>query len=37
VRRGRETLDDIIAGDTRTRSGNAADDLLESVRRRTGQ
>lgn len=36
VRRGRETMDDIIAGDTRTRSGNAADDLLESVRRRTG-
>jgi hypothetical protein len=37
VRRGRETLDDIIAGDTRTRSGNPADDLLDSVRRRTGQ
>ena len=37
VKRGRETLDDILGGDTRTGSGNAADDLLESVRRRTGQ
>ncbi len=37
IRRGRNTLDDILGGDTRTGSGNAADDLLESVRRRTGQ
>jgi hypothetical protein len=37
VRRSRETIDDILSGDTTTRSGNAADDLLESVRRRTGQ
>lgn len=37
ARRGRTTLDDILGGDTNTGSGNAADDLLESVRRRTGQ
>ena len=36
VRRGRESLDDILSGDTRTRSGNAADDLLDSVNRRLG-
>ena len=36
VRRGRETIDDILQRDTKTRSGNAADDLLDSVRRRTG-
>lgn len=36
VGRGRQTLDDIIGGDTRTGSGNAADDLLESVNRRLG-
>lgn len=37
VRRGRTTLDDVLSSDTRTRSGNPADDLLDSVRRRTGQ
>ncbi|MEP1772318.1 MAG: hypothetical protein ABJJ72_17350, partial [Anderseniella sp.] len=36
VGRGRNTLDDIIGGDTRTGSGNAADDLLDSVNRRLG-
>jgi hypothetical protein len=36
IRRGRESLDDILSGDTRTRSGNAADDLLDSVNRRLG-
>jgi hypothetical protein len=36
IGRGRNTLDDIIGGDTRTGSGNAADDLLESVNRRLG-
>ncbi len=36
VSRGRESLDEIIAGDTKTGSGNAADDLLESVNRRLG-
>jgi hypothetical protein len=36
VSRGRDKLDDIIGGDTRTGSGNAADDLLESVNRRLG-
>ncbi|MEM7635494.1 MAG: DUF937 domain-containing protein [Pseudomonadota bacterium] len=36
IGRGRNTLDDIIGGDTRTGSGNAADDLLDSVNRRLG-
>ena len=36
IGRGRNTLDDILGGDTRTGSGNAADDLLESVNRRLG-
>ncbi|MGB7204376.1 MAG: DUF937 domain-containing protein [Anderseniella sp.] len=36
IGRGRETLDDIIAGDAKTGSGNAADDLLDSVNRRLG-
>jgi len=36
ISRGRKTLDDIIGGDTKTGSGNAADDLLESVNRRLG-
>jgi len=36
IGRGRDTLDDILGGDTRTGSGNAADDLLESVNRRLG-
>jgi len=36
IGRGRNTLDDILGGDTRTGSGNAADDLLDSVNRRLG-
>ncbi|WP_108879676.1 DUF937 domain-containing protein [Anderseniella sp. Alg231-50] len=36
IGRGRTTLDDILGGDTRTGSGNAADDLLDSVNRRLG-
>jgi hypothetical protein len=36
IGRGRNTLDDVIGGDTRTGSGNAADDLLDSVNRRLG-
>jgi hypothetical protein len=36
IGRGRSTLDDILGGDTRTGSGNAADDLLDSVNRRLG-
>ena len=36
IGRGRSTLDDILGGDTRTGSGDAADDLLESVNRRLG-
>lgn len=36
IGQGRNTLDDILSGDTRTGSGNAADDLLESVNRRLG-
>lgn len=36
IGQGRNTLDDILGGDTRTGSGNAADDLLESVNRRLG-
>jgi len=36
IGRGRNTLDDILGGDTRTGSGNAADDLLESVNRKLG-
>jgi hypothetical protein len=36
IGRGRTSLDDILGGDTRTGSGNAADDLLDSVNRRLG-
>ena len=36
IGRGRNTLDDILGDDTRTGSGNAADDLLDSVNRRLG-
>ena len=36
IGQGRSTLDDILGGDTLTGSGNAADDLLESVNRRLG-
>lgn len=36
IGKGRNTLDDILSGDTRTGSGNAADDLLDSVNRRLG-
>ena len=36
IGRGRNTLDDTLGGDTRTGSGNAADDLLDSVNRRLG-
>ena len=36
VGRGRTTLDDILGGDTRTGSGSAADDLLDSVNRKLG-
>ncbi len=36
IGRGRTTLDDAIGSDTRTGSGNAADDLLDSVNRRLG-
>ncbi|MGB5216426.1 MAG: hypothetical protein WBN88_22615, partial [Anderseniella sp.] len=36
IGRGRNTLDDILGGDTKTGSGNAADDLLDSVNRRLG-
>lgn len=36
IGRGRTTLDDILGGDARTGSGNAADDLLDSVNRRLG-